>query len=45
MYIGYSEEQEALREELRDYYEKLLTPEIHDEILLRLGKLLADEAL
>ncbi len=28
MYIGYSEEQEALRKELRAYYEKLLTPEI-----------------
>jgi alkylation response protein AidB-like acyl-CoA dehydrogenase len=28
MYIGYTEEQEALRKELRAYYEKLLTPEI-----------------
>jgi alkylation response protein AidB-like acyl-CoA dehydrogenase len=30
MYIGYSPEQEALRAELRAYYEKLLTPEIRD---------------
>ena len=28
MYIGYDEEQEALKAELRAYYEKLLTPEI-----------------
>jgi alkylation response protein AidB-like acyl-CoA dehydrogenase len=28
MYIGYTEEQEALRKHLRAYYEKLLTPEI-----------------
>jgi alkylation response protein AidB-like acyl-CoA dehydrogenase len=28
MYIGYTEEQEALRRQLRAYYEKLLTPEI-----------------
>ena len=28
MYIGYSEEQERLRQELRAYYAKLLTPEI-----------------
>jgi alkylation response protein AidB-like acyl-CoA dehydrogenase len=28
MYIGYSEEQEALRKEIRAYYEKLLTPEV-----------------
>ena len=27
MYIGYTEEQEALRRELRAYYDKLLTPE------------------
>jgi alkylation response protein AidB-like acyl-CoA dehydrogenase len=32
MYIGYSEEQEALRQELRAYYEKLLTPEIREGI-------------
>jgi 3-oxocholest-4-en-26-oyl-CoA dehydrogenase alpha subunit len=28
MYIGYDEQQEALRQELRAYYEHLLTPEI-----------------
>src|SRR6188474_3848168 len=28
MYIGYTEEQEALRKEIRAYFEKLLTPEI-----------------
>ncbi len=28
MYIGYSDEQESLRQELRAYYAKLLTPEI-----------------
>src|SRR5262249_61678460 len=28
MYIGYTEEQEALRKELRAYYQKLLTPEV-----------------
>jgi alkylation response protein AidB-like acyl-CoA dehydrogenase len=28
MYIGYTEEQEALRKELRAYYDRLLTPEI-----------------
>src|SRR4026207_2184195 len=28
MYIGYTEEQEALRKELRAYYENLLTPEV-----------------
>ena len=28
MYIGYTEEQEALRSELRSYYENLLTPEV-----------------
>jgi alkylation response protein AidB-like acyl-CoA dehydrogenase len=32
MYIGYTEEQEALRKELRAYYEKLLTPEIREEL-------------
>jgi len=30
MYIGYTEEQEALREELQAYYAELLTPEIRD---------------
>ena len=28
MYIGYNDEQEALRQELRAYYDKLLTPEV-----------------
>jgi len=32
MYIGYDEGQEALRRELRAYYEKLLTPEIRSEL-------------
>jgi alkylation response protein AidB-like acyl-CoA dehydrogenase len=32
MYIGYTEEQEALRRELRDYYAKLLTPEIEEQL-------------
>ena len=30
MYIGYTEEQEALRGELREYYAKLLTPEVQE---------------
>ena len=34
MYIGYTEAQEALRKELRAYYEKLLTPEVR-EVLAR----------
>jgi alkylation response protein AidB-like acyl-CoA dehydrogenase len=32
MYIGYDEEQEALRSELRAYYQKLLTPEIREKL-------------
>ena len=32
MYIGYNDEQEALRQELQAYYEKLLTPEIREEL-------------
>ena len=32
MYIGYTEEQEALRTELRAYYDKLLTPEIREQL-------------
>jgi len=32
MYIGYDEEQEALRQELRAYYDELLTPEIREEL-------------
>jgi alkylation response protein AidB-like acyl-CoA dehydrogenase len=30
MFIGYSEEQEALRQRLRTYYEELLTPEVRE---------------
>jgi alkylation response protein AidB-like acyl-CoA dehydrogenase len=30
MYIGYTEEQETLRRELRSYYAKLLTPEVEE---------------
>src|SRR5918995_5288625 len=30
MYIGYSDEQEQLRRELRAYYDKLLTPEVEE---------------
>ncbi len=32
MYIGYDEEQQALRRELRAYYDELLTPEIRAEL-------------
>ena len=32
MYIGYDEDQEALRQELRAYYARLLTPEIKAEL-------------
>ncbi|HEX5614853.1 MAG TPA: acyl-CoA dehydrogenase family protein [Acidimicrobiia bacterium] len=32
MYVGYTKEHEALRDELRAYYEKLLTPEAEEEI-------------
>ncbi len=32
MYIGYTEAQEALRKELRAYYEKLLTPEVREAL-------------
>ena len=32
MYIGYTEEQEGLRRELRAYYQKLLTPEVRDAL-------------
>ncbi len=32
MYVGYSEEQEALRQELRTYYERLLTPEVREKL-------------
>jgi len=37
MYIGYSQEQEALRKELRAYYDDLLTPEIRAEIFKEHG--------
>ena len=32
MYIAYTEEQETLRRELRAYYDRLLTPEIREEL-------------
>ena len=32
MYIGYTDEQEQLRRELRAYYDKLLDPEIEEEL-------------
>ncbi|MEY2398296.1 MAG: 3-oxocholest-4-en-26-oyl-CoA dehydrogenase alpha subunit, partial [Actinomycetota bacterium] len=32
MYIGYTEEQEALRQELRAYYRELLTPDVEAEL-------------
>ncbi|HEY2562951.1 MAG TPA: acyl-CoA dehydrogenase family protein [Acidimicrobiales bacterium] len=32
MEIGYTEEQEALRRELRDYYSALLTPEVEEQL-------------
>ncbi len=37
MYIGYSEEQQALQAELRDYYGKLLTPEIRRQLQVEHG--------
>jgi alkylation response protein AidB-like acyl-CoA dehydrogenase len=37
MYIGYSEEQQALQAELRDYYGKLLTPEIRRQLQIEHG--------
>jgi len=37
VYIGYSEEQEALRRELRSYYEKLLTPQVEAELAASRG--------
>ena len=30
MYVGYDEDQQALRQELRDYYAELLTPEVQE---------------
>jgi Acyl-CoA dehydrogenases len=32
MYVGYSKEHEALRDELRAYYDQLLTPEVEDSL-------------
>jgi alkylation response protein AidB-like acyl-CoA dehydrogenase len=32
MQIGYSEELESLRKELRDYYQRLITPEMHSQL-------------
>lgn len=32
MYVGLTKEQEALRDELRAYYDRLLTPEVEDDI-------------
>jgi alkylation response protein AidB-like acyl-CoA dehydrogenase len=32
VYLGYTEEQEKLRQELRSYYERLLTPEVEAEL-------------
>ena len=37
MEIGYTEEQQALRQELRDYYANLLTPEVEAELALSHG--------
>ena len=37
MYIGYDEKQEALRKELRDYYNEMLTPEIRDALAAEEG--------
>ena len=46
MYIGYNEEQEALRTELRAYYEKLLTPEVREKLFWKNGqKLLGHTAV
>jgi 3-oxocholest-4-en-26-oyl-CoA dehydrogenase alpha subunit len=32
MYIAYNQQQEALRQELRTYYDRILTPEIREEL-------------
>jgi alkylation response protein AidB-like acyl-CoA dehydrogenase len=37
VYLGYTEEQEALREELVAYYDKLLTPEVQEALHLEHG--------
>ena len=33
MYVGYNDEQEALRQELRAYYDQLLTPEVRESLV------------
>ena len=33
MYVGYDQEQQALRQELRDYYAQLLTPEVQESLV------------
>jgi alkylation response protein AidB-like acyl-CoA dehydrogenase len=37
MYIGYSEEQERLRQELRAYYDRLLTPAVREDLVREHG--------
>ncbi len=37
MYIGYNEEQQALRSELQAYYDKLLTPELREQLQIEHG--------
>src|SRR5262249_350261 len=37
MYIGYSEEQERLRQELRAYYDRLLTPAVREDLIREHG--------
>ena len=32
MYVGLSKEHEALRDELRAYYDQLLTPEVEEDL-------------
>src|SRR4051794_27350274 len=32
MYVGYSKEHEALRDELRTYYERIITPEVEEDL-------------
>ncbi len=37
MYVGYDEEQQALRQQLRDYYTHLLTPEVQESLVGSMG--------
>jgi alkylation response protein AidB-like acyl-CoA dehydrogenase len=37
MYVGYDEEQQALRQQLRDYYAHLLTPEVQESLVGSMG--------